>query len=212
LINPFFDLVDYGQSWMSATREVEEIVRFLRRFSDLMSTGHNSDHLSRAADLIETLVSQIKDADNLLQAEQLKVKANLELYQATEINCAGLEKKLVEVQTEFAGQQRAMNQAIVDAAAREKLLLDQIKQGEKRLAASQSELTEAQSRLGTLGYTHALVPISTLRHAEAQFGALARNAGDIISQVMCEIGASTLEGAMVESAAHLPDQTSKHAA
>jgi hypothetical protein len=116
-----------------------------------MSTGHNSDHLSRAANLIETLVSRIEYAEKLLQAEQLKVEANLELYQSTEINCAGLEKKLVEVQTELADQQRALNQAIVNAAMKERQLLDQIKQGEFRLAASESELTEMQSRLGTLG-------------------------------------------------------------
>jgi len=197
---------------MSARREIEEVVRFLRRFSDLMSTGHNSDHLSRAANLIETLESRIKDAEKLLQAERLKVEANLELYQSTEINCADFEKKLVEVQTELAEQQRALNQAIVNAAVKEEQLLDQIKQRELRLAASESELTEMQSRLGTLGYTHALIPISTLRHAEAQFDAVARSTGDIISRVMCVVGASALGGAILESGALRADKTSKQAA
>jgi chromosome segregation ATPase len=197
---------------MSARLEVEEVVRFLRRFSDLMSTGHNSDHLSRAANLIETLESRIEDAEKLLHAGQLKVEANLELCQSTQINCAGLEKKLVEVQTELAERQRALNQAIVNAATKERQLLDQIEQGELRLAASESELTEMRSRLGTLGYTHALIPISTLRHAEAQFDAVAHSAGDIISRVMCVVGASTLGGAILESAALRADKAPKQAA
>jgi len=48
---------------------------------------------------------------------------------------------------------------------------------------------------------HALVPVATLRHARAQFEYLARESirrGDVATQVMCELGAYTLELALRE--------------
>jgi hypothetical protein len=57
-----------------------------------------------------------------------------------------------------------------------------------------------------------VVPRSTLRHAEALFEALAREAADVVSQAMCEAGASTLDRAILEYAAQSPNKVSKHAA
>ena len=47
----------------------------------------------------------------------------------------------------------------------------------------------------------ALVPVATLRHARAQFEYLARESirhGDVATQVMCELGAYSLELALKE--------------
>jgi hypothetical protein len=196
---------------MTATPGVEEIVRFLRRFSDLMSNGHNADHLLRAADLVETLIERGKDAEELLREEQARNEKNLFLLKSTEINCANLEKELGEIKAKLAEQQSKLDEAIVNAAAEEQRLLDRAEQAEARLAATEIELTQARPRLAS-GDSHALVPISTLRHAEALFEALAREAADIVSQAMCEVGASTLQRAILESAAQSPNRASKHAA
>jgi DNA repair exonuclease SbcCD ATPase subunit len=198
---------------MTNTPEVEEIVRFLRRFSDLMSTGHNADHLLRAANLVETLIKRARDADELLHEEQTRSENNLHLLKSTEINCANLEKELGEVKAKLAEQQSKLDEAIVNAAPEAQRLLDRAEQAKAQLPAIETELAEARARLATFGDSHALVPISTLRHAEALFAALAREAADVVSQAMCEVGASTLERAILESAAQqLPNGTSRHAA
>jgi hypothetical protein len=198
---------------MTNTPEVEEIVRFLRRFSDLMSTGHNADHLLRAANLVETLIKRARDADELLHEEQTRSENNLHLLKSTEINCANLEKELGEVKAKLAEQQSKLDEAIVNAAPEAQRSLGLAEQAKAQLPAIETESAEAGPRLATFGDSHALVPISTLRHAEALFAALAREAADVVSQAMCEVGASTLERAILESAAQqLPNGTSRHAA
>ena len=198
---------------MTNTPEVEEIVRFLRRFSDLMSTGHNADHLLRAANLVETLIKRARDADELLHEEQTRSENNLHLLKSTEINCANLEKELGEVKAKLAEQQSKLDEAIVNAAPEAQRSMDRAEQAIAQLPAIETESAEAGLRLAAFGDSHALVPISTLRHAEALFAALAREAADVVSQAMCEVGASTLERAILESAAQqLPNGTSRHAA
>jgi DNA repair exonuclease SbcCD ATPase subunit len=197
---------------MTNTPEVEEIVRFLRRFADLMSTGYNSDHLLRAANLIETLIKRAKDADELLHEEQTRSEKNLHFLKSTEINCANLEKEIAEVKTKLAAQQLKLTETIVHAATEERRLLARAEQAEAQIAAIENKLAEARPGLASFGDDHVVVPTSTLRHAEALFEALAREAADVVSQAMCEVGASTLDRAILESAAHSPNRASKHAA
>lgn len=197
---------------MTNTPEIEEIVRFLRRFADLMSNGHNSDHLLRAANLIETLIKRAKDADELLHEEQARGERNLLLLKSTEIDCAKLETEIAEVKTRLAEQQLKLTEAVVHAATEERRLLARAEQAEAQAAAIENELAEARPGLAGFGEDHVVVPTSTLRHAEALFEALARDASDVVSQAMCEVGASTLDRAILQSAAHLPNRASKHAA
>jgi hypothetical protein len=197
---------------MTATPGVEEIVRFLRRFSDLMSNGHNADHLLCAADLVETLIKRDKDSEELLREEQTRSEKNSHLLELTEISCANLEKELGEVKAKLAEQQSKLDLAIVNTCAEEQRLLVRAEQAEARLAATEIELTQARSGLATAGDSHVLVPIATLRHAEALFKTLGREAADVVSQAMCEVGVSTLERLILESAAQSPNRASKHAA
>jgi hypothetical protein len=197
---------------MSAAPGVEEIVRFLRRFSDLMSSGYNSDHLLRAADLVEALIERGKDAEELLRKEQIESEKNSHLLTSTEINYANLEKELAEVKAKLAQQQAEFDEAIINATTEEHRLLDRAEQAEARLAATEIELTQARHGRLAHGDSHVLVPISTLRHAEALFETLAREATDVVSQAMCEVGASTLKRATLECAAQSTDRASKHAA
>jgi DNA repair exonuclease SbcCD ATPase subunit len=197
---------------MTVTPEVEEIVRFLRRFSDLMSTGHNADHLSRAANLIETLIKRAEDTGELLQEERTRNERNLHLHELAEISCANIEKEITEVRTKLAEQQRKLNETIVHAATEEQRLLVRAERAEAQLAAIENELAEVRPRLASFGDDYVVVPTSTLRQAEALFEALAREAADVVSHAMCEAGASTLDRAILESAAQSPNRASKHAA
>jgi hypothetical protein len=197
---------------MTAAPGVEEIVRFLRRFSDLVSTGYNADHLLCAAELVETLIERRKDAEELLRDEQTRSEKNSQLFASTELNCARLENELSAVKAKLADQQSKFDETIINATAEEQRLLDRAEQADARLAATEIELMQARRRLVAASDGHVLVPISMLRHAEALFETLAREATDVVSQTMCEVGASTLRRAILEPAAQLTDRASKHAA
>ena len=62
------------------TPDLEVILRFLRRFADLMSTGSNSENLLRAATLLEANVRRANDAEEQLRQARL--------------NCASIESQL----------------------------------------------------------------------------------------------------------------------
>jgi hypothetical protein len=62
------------------TPDLEIILRFLRRFADLMSTGSNSENLLRAATLLEANVRRANEAE-----EQLLLARS---------NCAKIEQQL----------------------------------------------------------------------------------------------------------------------
>ena len=49
------------------TSDLEVILRFLRRFADLMSNGSNSENLLRAAALLEANVRRANEAEELLR-------------------------------------------------------------------------------------------------------------------------------------------------
>jgi hypothetical protein len=51
----------------SDTPDLEVILRFLRRFADLMSTGSNSENLLRAATLLEANVKRANEAEEQLR-------------------------------------------------------------------------------------------------------------------------------------------------
>jgi hypothetical protein len=57
--------------------DLEVIIRFLRRFSDLMSTGSNSENLLLAATLLEMTMKRANEAESQLRQERSN-SANLE--------------------------------------------------------------------------------------------------------------------------------------
>jgi len=172
--------------------DAEGIVRFLRRFSDLMSTGYNADHLLRAADLIETLVQRVTIAEELLRSEQIKSKNDLD---CTKSAYSKFEIEIADLKAKIADQQWKLNETIINATREEQKLLARAEQAETRLGSIEADLVE-----GRVSATHVIVPISTLRLAEAQFEALATEVAGFVAQVMCEIGASTLGQAIGRSA------------
>jgi hypothetical protein len=180
-----------GAAHMSIVPDVEEIVRFLRRFSDLMSIGHNADHLLHAANLIETLMKRVSHLEELLHGERVKGDNELNAEKAVRIN---FEKENAELKATLATQQCELNGAITNAAHAEKTLRERAEKAEARLTAIEADLAA-----GRVGNTHIVVPISTLRQAEAQFEALTTEVGNFVAQVMCEVGASSLDRAIQRS-------------
>ena len=131
-------------------------------------------------------------------------------------NAAAHEEALDGFRTAF-DQQREALQATLEARVEE---CDQLRReldrqrgdGEARPGAGAEPvplrpLPNGQEAVG--GETSAVVPITTLRQARAQFEYLAREfipLGDIASQVMCELGAYTMDMALIggQPNDHLP--------
>src|SRR5258706_11767750 len=150
---------------MTIAPGVEEIVRFLRRFADLMSTGHNADHLLGAADLIEALIRRADDSEASLRAEQLSSQQHLQLYKSSEIARSNLEGELAEVKARLAELRSRQDETIADGAAGKRRLLDQAERAEAQVAAIESELAEARPRLAAYDNHHLIVPIFKLPYA-----------------------------------------------
>jgi hypothetical protein len=105
---------------------------------------------------------------------------------------AALEAKRVELRSVFDRISTVKNQTMVPHAGFETVLLPPERNGQQ-----------------AVGEAHAVVPKTTLRQARAQFEYLAREfipLGDIASQVMCELGAYTMDMALIggQPNDHLP--------
>jgi hypothetical protein len=101
--------------------------------------------------------------------------------------------------------------ALIAAANERDQQASRAEQAEARFAAIEAGLSRNAARRET----HIVVPIATLRLAEAQFKSLARafeKSGNIVSQVMCEASASALDRAALEADAPLSADRPKHAA
>jgi hypothetical protein len=171
--------------------EIENLVRFLNRFADLMSIGSNADHLLRAAQLLEISSKRARDAEVLLREQCNKNATQLAFSNLLEANCDVFENEIASLKSEIAQLHARFNEALIDAARENADVLLRAEQAETELAAIQSEW----SRDVAVGDDDVLAPLSLLRLAQAQFNALARDfqkAGNIVSQVMCEASASTL--------------------
>ena len=184
--------------------DLEDVARFLRRFSDLMSTGQNAEYLLRAATLLEFLIGRVTDLERLHREETERAETQVAFYNTLEARSDDLESEADELKADIARLQARLNEAAAAAAADELKFASQTEQAGTRLAMLERELMETRAHLATVGDTHVLVPVTVLRQAQTQFEALSRQAGDVVSQVMCEVGASTLDRAIDESSIQQP--------
>ena len=121
------------------------------------------------------------EAERLLREECGKSATHLAFARFLEANCGIFENEIAGLKSEIAQLHATFNEAITDAARENVDLLCRAEQAEDRLALVSDD--------------HVTVPLSLLRLAAAQFNALAREfqkSGNIVSQVMCEASASTL--------------------
>lgn len=197
--------------------ETADVLRFLHRFSDLMSTGSNSDNLLRAARLLEAHVDMVKESNALLQVERVRGDANSQLRKALEEKLAGLETDVFGLEAEISvlksqlsETQLRLNEGTLEAEAKQSELLRRAGEAERELAAAQDELARKAA-----SDTHILVPVTALHLARAQFESLAsafEKAGNIVSQVMCEASASSLDRVITDAGGVEDENRSQHAA
>jgi predicted RNase H-like nuclease (RuvC/YqgF family) len=191
--------------------DTEELTRFLHRFADLMSNGTNAENLLRAAKLLESQVDLARKSSEQLRAEQARSKDSLELCKLLEDKIAMLESEILDLTTSLTNKQRESSDALIAATNERDRQASRAEQAEARLATIEASLSRNAAR----SETHIVVPIATLRLAEAQFMSLARafeQSGNIVSQVMCEASASALDRAALEADAPLSADRPKHAA
>jgi hypothetical protein len=193
---------------LPASAETTEILRFLHRFADLMSTGSNSDNLLRAARMLETHADLLKETTELLQLERIKGDAGAEMRKTLEARIDETEDEILALQAELSRQQSSANETIVEMERRQGELLQRAEQAEAALAAVQD--VPPAIPVGSIA-----IELSTLRVAKAQFESLAQafeKSGNIVSQVMCEASASSLDRVIRDSGAAESGDRSQHAA
>src|SRR5258708_3231275 len=74
--------------------DVAETVNFLRRFSDLLSTGYNATYLLRAADLLETLAARVLAASDEEDLWRYKYETLSSHADALEAECEALKQDI----------------------------------------------------------------------------------------------------------------------
>jgi hypothetical protein len=177
--------------------ETTDVLRFLRRFADLMSTGSNSDNLLRAAGLLETHGELLKETRELLQAARVRGDAGVETSKALEVRVGELEHEVFALQARLAEQQSRAEEIVAEMERRQGEFLQRAEQAEAHLAAIREAPPEIPA--GSVA-----VELSILRVAKAQFESLAalfEKSGNIVSQVMCEASASTLDRVVLDATA-----------
>jgi hypothetical protein len=138
----------------------------------------------------EELQAGIKARDDELAAFRI---ASEREHDALKEKVSALEAKRVELRSAFDRINTLRNQAIMPEVTAEAVPLRLLPGGQEAAG----------------GETSAVVPVTTLRQARAQFEYLAREfipLGDIASQVMCELGAYTMDMALIggQPSDHLP--------
>ena len=175
--------------------ETTDVLRFLRRFADLMSNGSNSDNLLRAAGLIETYCAMLNETQELLQAERIKGDSNAEARKALEATIKVQEQAILTLTSGLTEQQLRAADVIAEMERRQGEFLHRAEEAEARLAEAIAPAAMADGRVA--------VPLATLMMAKAQFESLAglfEKSGNIVSQVMCEASASTLDRVIHDAA------------
>jgi hypothetical protein len=74
--------------------DVAETINFLRRFSDLMSTGYNATYLLRAADLLETLGARVLASSDEEDLWRFKYETLSGHADALEAECEALKQDI----------------------------------------------------------------------------------------------------------------------
>jgi hypothetical protein len=193
-----------------APAETAEILRFLRRFAELMSRGSNSENLLRAAQLLEAQTDQAKESNELLRLERLRGDTDLAQRKALEDRAAALESEMFALKSQLSEAELKLSEVALEAEGKQGELLRRAEAAEAQLAAARSDLANK-----ACDDAHILVPVATLHRAKAQFESLAcafEKSGNIVSQVMCEASASSLDRVIVDAGALEAENRSRHAA
>jgi hypothetical protein len=189
----------------------QETVDFLRRLSSMLTGGRNAEMLLEAASMIETLSRRATTAEQLFQEQQEDHARNLELREVAELASDNLmtemESLKAQLDAEIAALKEQLDETRRQAEADRVLFGEEILRlqahvdvTEARLAQADAELEEFRQPAETgIDDSIAVVPIASLQLARTQFDYLAKgfaSSGDVVSQTICEIGASAIDKAL----------------
>ena len=196
-------------SALPALDETADILRFLRRFADLMSTGSNSDNLARAAEILETQSDLLKASREIFETERIKGDAAAEACKALEVRIGELENEILMSKAKLTEQQSNAREILAEMEKKQAELLRRAEQAEAELGAF--EQAPPAIPFGSIA-----APLSSLQLARGQFQSLAQafeKSGNVVSQVMCEASASNLDRVIVNAGvSDDADDRSQHAA
>ncbi|NVN85608.1 MAG: hypothetical protein HXX15_05910 [Rhodopseudomonas sp.] len=176
-----------------------DTARFLRRFSELISVGQSASYLRHAAGLIDELVGRLKQTEELLQDEQMIGAEHIARRRMAEAELQTVKLEIGKLQALRAEDAMKLKSAAESLAAERRFLTERYQRAEAELVEVSDELQQMQAKFASVGDTHTVVPVSTLLSLRAQFESLAkefRKSGDTVSDVMCEIGVSTVDQAL----------------
>ena len=189
-------MTDPNPAWPTPA-ETTNILRFLHRFADLMSNGANSENLLCAARMLQAHIDLLNETRELLEAEHARADASAEVRKALEARVGSFETEILTLTSKLAEQQSRGELVLAEMERRQSEFLQRAEEAEARLAGLQAMPPAIVA--GSIA-----VPLSTLRVAQAQFEALAQafeKSGNIVSQVMCEASASSLDRAILDAGA-----------
>lgn len=200
-------MTEPNPAWPTAA-ETTNILRFLHRFADLMSNGSNAENLLRAATMLEAHIDLLKHTEGLLRIERTRGDANAEVRRALEERIGAFEREILALKSGLAEQKSRSELTIAELERRQGEFMQRAEEAEVRLAA-------LQAMPPAVAFGSVAVPLSTLRVAKTQFEALARafeKSGNIVSQVMCEASASSLDRAILDAGGADAEDRSQDAA
>jgi small-conductance mechanosensitive channel len=179
--------------------ENQEIIDFLRRLASMLSGGRNAEMLQEAASVIEALMSRATAAEQAYQAQQDHQNRNRELREAAELASHNLTTDIASLTAQLAESERRAESERAASAEEKRRLQAALEETEALLAKASAEVEELRNPATAIDHSIAIVPVSSLQLARAQFDFLtagfARN-GDVISQTICQIGACAIDKAL----------------
>jgi hypothetical protein len=125
--------------------DAAETINFLRRFSDLMSTGYNATYLLRAADLLETLAARVLAASDEEDLWRYKYETLSGHADALETECEALKQDIeghLDIASSILAEREALRTAL-QAREAELSELDGTLSRERNEFATKSEAYEA---------------------------------------------------------------------
>ena len=189
----------------------QETIDFLRRLSSMLTGGRNAEMLQEAADMIETLSRRAATAEQLFAEQQDDHARNLELREVAELASdnliAEMESLKAQLDAEVAALKERLDETRRQAEAERNFFGEEALRLQARADVTESELAQANAELDEyrrpaetgIDESIAVVPVASLKLARTQFDYLAKgfaSSGDVISQTICEIGASAIDKAL----------------
>jgi hypothetical protein len=200
----------------------QETIDFLRRLSSMLTGGRNAEMLLQAAAMIETLSQRAATAEQLFAEQQEDHARNIELREVAELASDNLIAEMESLKAQLDAEIAALKEQLDDGKrqADEGARQAEIERGlhaeetarlNASIEAAEVRLTEADAELEAyrrpaetgLDDSIAVVPVASLEIARTQFDYLARgfaSSGDVVSQTICEIGASAIDKALADDA------------